>query len=170
MFRILSPSGKVYEFEKAIPICEVTVNLNGEKHHVFEKAKNLKVNPTGILLKSTEPGGGLWSPIANEVYVGNLPAPTVKVILSELTSQGYYDFTRMQYQQAEFLADVTIDEGASKPYTSDITNMIGITCEFDSPVKTQPVIANNFIIAKVNDAEHQDFMNEPEDGEEDEAL
>lgn len=150
MVKILSPTGVLCEIERAVPVCEAVVKINGVRQLFFERAKSLKVNPTGIALKVHADMIEPFDILPSELYIGNLPAEKIGVILSELAKQGYYDFTKQEYQQKEYIFDLAVDKGESLPFSSDITDLVGLPKFFN------PLCVNHLIPADLEQDEEEE--------------
>lgn len=126
MMRVLLPTGKLHKIECAKPVCESVVKMNGEYKFLFEIAKNLEVEPTGIALKISNDRKSTFVSTLEQVYIGNLTTEKVGSILSELMEKGYYDFTKIQFQHKNYMAELAFDKGESLPFSSDITVSFGM--------------------------------------------
>lgn len=119
ILKILSPKGNLLKIDKVARVAEKHFEFNGNERNLFEVAKNSKVPANGlafeIVSKTSEPF------FPQEIYVGNLKPEKVEEILNALLVQGYYDFTKLEFQTVKLEKDVVIDGGDSLPFSTDIT-------------------------------------------------
>lgn len=124
MIRILLPSGHLIETEHIAPLIEKVVEMNNDKRRLVEVAKNLDVEPNAVIIRINSKAcmhDGSKLQMLEDVVVGNLKPAKVKEIVREAVNQGYYDFTTLKYQDAQFVGDIVLDNGESLPYASDIS-------------------------------------------------
>lgn len=133
--RIVTPTGKVVNVCKVEPYVEVGFQINGVYSRETRPAKNMSFKPTALNISIDNHVNVLMT---QTVYIGNLPAEKVQQIIEELCVSGYYDFSKMKYQQ-DIYNKTVIDNGVSRPYF--IENMI--INPADNPIGS-PVFLNDF--------------------------
>ena len=114
--RIITPTGKVHKVCNAVPYAEKKEVFNGRVHVNTEVAMNMSVKPTGIKLSLEREPNDFSIP---SVYIGNLAPEKVQEILSALLKEGYYDFSKLEYQKVEnigFNSSMEIDGGKTLPF------------------------------------------------------
>lgn len=133
MMRVITPKGVLREVAEIVPVCEARYKFNGEQRRRVEIANNLYQSiPTGLVLRFQVHPFALGTGIDNgELFVGNLRTEQVADIQRELMSRGYFDFSTLVYQKAEWLKDTCYDQGSSMPYTSDFVRDL-YSCFFPS--------------------------------------
>lgn len=118
MLRIITPKGVLREAVHVLPVCELRNRFNKRVFRAVEFADGMDARPTALQIEfpsQTMPLEG-----AN-LFVGNLKPVTVKGIMQKLLTEGYYDFSTLEYQEAKILGETVFDDGVSQPYTSDYT-------------------------------------------------
>jgi len=132
--RIVTPKGVIRGIEVVVPVTEKRLMFNGEQRRFVDKAKDMSVCPTALALRFSfgtlsEFGG------STELFIGNLSPSQVKEIQQSLTKDGFFDFSGFEYQKARLLDKTVFDEGASNPYTSEITrDIVSYFTNFASPM------------------------------------
>lgn len=135
--RIITPTGKVVNVCKVEPYVEVGFQINGVCSRETRPAKNMSFKPTALNISIDTHVNPLMT---QTVYIGNLPAEKVQQIIEDLCVSGFYDFTKMEYQQDTY-KKIIIDNGVSRPYF--IENMIvDLTA---NPIGS-PVFLNDFTV------------------------
>lgn len=140
--KIITPRGNLIKIERVARVCEKRIDFNGEKRDLFELAKNTDVPATGLALKVVENTSNVFG--CQEIYIGNLKPETVNEVLKNLLTQGYFDFTQFEYQDAKEQKDIVLDDGVSKPFCSELTNTMLIRRNFtgDMELLEQPMYRN----------------------------
>ncbi len=113
--RIISPTGKVCKVLKVEPYAEKKDIFNGKSQRITELAISLDVRPTGVKCFLECARNDFAEPF---VYIGNLTPEKVQEILDALLKNGYYDFSRFEYQKKvnAFGENIKIDGGVTLPY------------------------------------------------------
>ena len=146
--RIISPTGKVLNVSKVVPLAETVVNFNGKKNLFVEEAISLEVKPSALKLFVQTEQIGMAYP---HIVVGNLTQEKREEIQQALLTEDCYDFSKMTYQkyrdELSFRPVPVIDGGISNPYYNEVC------MSFDMP------FGNNLMPNM--------FMPEEEEGEED---
>lgn len=120
--RIKMMSGQLVRVRKVVPVVERMLTFNGDKKFLMEKAKSLRERPTALAIEIEQNENTNFQPAFNqEVIYGNFSHTRVCEILDALGQEGYFDFSKFDYQMADFFGKIKLDGGASKPYTSEIT-------------------------------------------------
>ena len=119
MYKISRPTGKLLVAKRVIPVCDKVVDFNGKRRRLSEIAESLDSNPTGLILYIEELTTHVFQ--SNGIYIGNLKSTDVQDIMKSLLTEGYYDFSNWNYQTAKDVAKLVFDDGASLPFTSEIT-------------------------------------------------
>ena len=133
--RIITPTGKVHKVCNAVPYAEKKEVFNGKTRVNSEVAVNMNVKPTGIKFSLEREPNDFSIP---SVYIGNLAPEKVQEILSALLKEGYYDFSKLEYQKVEnigFNSSMEIDGGKTLPfYQENICDNSSIFSPFDGCV------------------------------------
>ena len=126
MARVLGATGRMFEAAAVVPVIEQRNSFNGSIERKFEVARNLDVNPNGLLfLKRAEDAGSCNIFEGNVIeYIGNISTEDVKEILSFMLVDGFYNFSEWNYQKEADMKDIKLDNGLSNPYSSAITNAL----------------------------------------------
>lgn len=136
MMKILTPTGSLIEVAKVEPIVEKRVQFNGSEVRLCQVAKDSKQNITGLYITS-EIDDSVFCASTN-ILVANLKPSLAEEIMQKLLSDGYYDFSALDYQaEPAGLNDYVYDTGVSKPYHLDglLLNACSPARSFDFPVK-----------------------------------
>ena len=136
MMKILTPTGSLIEVAKVEPIVEKRVQFNGSEVRLCQVAKDSKQNITGLYITS-EADDSVFCASTN-ILVANLKPSLAKEIMQKLLSDGYYDFSALDYQaEPAGLKDYVYDTGVSKPYYVEglPLHMYSPARSFDFPVK-----------------------------------
>lgn len=136
MIKILTPTGSLIEVAKVEPIVEERVQFNGSEVRLCQIAKDLKQNITGLYLSGVA-DDSVFCPSTN-ILVANLKPSLTEEILQNLLSDGYYDFSALDYQlKPTGLGNYVYDTGASKPYHLEglLLNACSPAESFDFPVR-----------------------------------
>lgn len=123
MLRIINPKGILTEIKKVIPVVEKLDNFNGKIKYRYEEATDLTVNPTALILHS-----GNMPDVFNsdsDIYLGNFTPQEVRKILNSLLVNGYYDFSQYKYQSFRSIDEVTVDNGKSLPFYTELHMLQG---------------------------------------------
>lgn len=123
MVKILSPNGKLFICGEVTPYCETKIPFNGREKFIYEPAVDMDVNPTAIVMKTSEDLNDEKFFVPHSLYVGNLSTEKVAEIMEKLLTDGYYDFSKLEYQKVREFECVSFDNGKSLPYTNDITSI-----------------------------------------------
>lgn len=114
--RIITPTGKVHKVCNAVPYAEKKEVFNGKTRVNSEVAVNMNVKPTGIKFSLEREPNDFSTP---SVYIGNLAPEKVQEILSALLKEGYYDFSKLEYQKVVnigFNSSMEMDGGKTLPF------------------------------------------------------
>lgn len=136
MIKILTPTGSLIEVAKVEPIVEERVQFNGSEVRLCQIAKDSKQNITGLYITS-ETDDSVFCASTN-ILVANLKPSLAEEIMQKLLSDGYYDFSALDYQaEPAGLKDYVYDTGVSKPYHLEglLLNACSPARSFDFPVK-----------------------------------
>lgn len=136
MMNIITPTGSLIEITKVEPIVEKRVQFNGSEVRLCQIAKDLKQNITGLYLSGVA-DDSVFCPSTN-ILVANLKPSLTEEILQNLLSDGYYDFSALDYQlKPTGLGNYVYDTGASKPYHLEglLLNACSPAESFDFPVR-----------------------------------
>lgn len=136
MMNIITPTGTLIEVVKVEPIVEERVQFNGSEVRLCQVAKDLKQNITGLYITS-EVDNSVFCEATN-FLVANLKPSLAEEILQNLLSDGYYDFSTLDYQlKPTGLGQYVYDTGASKPYHIEgmLLNAYNPARSFDFPVR-----------------------------------
>lgn len=136
MMKILTPTGSLIEVAKVEPIVEKRVQFNGSEVRLCQVAKDSKQNITGLYITS-EADDSVFCASTN-ILVANLKPSLAEEIMQKLLSDGYYDFSALDYQaEPAGLKDYVYDTGVSKPYHLEglLLNACSPARSFDFPVK-----------------------------------
>ncbi len=127
--RVMMPSGAIVSVLRATPITEKIISFNGEKRRFVGVARDMKREANGVLInvvgisKYTNQGSGdifdHFNPsnpctqqrtdeVWDDVVIGNLQNGQVQEIMRELCEKGYYDFSRLEYQNVEATGDLKL--------------------------------------------------------------
>lgn len=115
MYHILSPNGKLVTTNKIEPVIEKAFKLNGKQQRVAEVVDGFKNNPNAILVHVGD------NMMYEQLYIGNLKPEKVQEIMENLLRDGYYDFSKLQYQETKKMDKLCFDDGESLPYSSETT-------------------------------------------------
>ena len=134
--KMISPTGKLIGVSQAVPVVEKVFKFNGRVQRMSERAGVFKgVKPNAISIKTENCANFMFQ---NELIIGNLKTERVNTIMRSLLEKGYYDFSEMHFQTARTEEELVFDNGASLPYSSDITIMMNqnFCCHdnFGSPI------------------------------------
>ena len=159
MYKILGATGNLFLAEKARPVVEKVVKMNGETKRLIEVANGFEKNPTGLVIYGKQKNLGFgMSDSEDDIYIGNLTSTKIKSILQSLVKYGYYDFTSMRYQSAKRLSKVVFDDENHLPYTSEITidafpsQLISINCASNKlPHIPNTVVDNEMLFGNIED-------------------
>ena len=111
MYRILSPNGKLLTSRKIEPVIEKVIKMNGKQQRVSEFAEGFKNEPNAILISAD-------TELTHEqLYIGNLKPAKVQEIMETLLQDGYYNFSKMQYQDTRKVNKLVFDY---KWYTKNV--------------------------------------------------
>lgn len=135
MMNIITPTGTLIEVSKVEPIVEKRVQFNGSEVRLCQVAKDLKQTITGLYITS-EADASVFCASTN-FLVANLKPSLAEEILRNLLSEGYYDFSTLDYQlKPTALGQYVYDTGASKPYYIEgmLLNAYNPARSFDFPV------------------------------------
>ena len=126
MIRVLGATGRMYNAAAVVPVVEQRISFNGSTERKFEVARNLDVNPNGLMfLRRAEDVGNCNIYEGNVIeYIGNISSEDVREILSFILVDGYYNFSEWNYQQETDVKNIRLDNGLSNPYSSAITNAL----------------------------------------------
>lgn len=133
---IITPTGSLIEVTKVEPIVEKRVQFNGSEIRLCQIAKDSKQNITGLYLSGVA-DASVFCPSTN-ILVANLKPSLAEEILQNLLSDGYYDFSALDYQlKPTGLGNYVYDTGASKPYHLEglLLNACSPAMSFDFPVR-----------------------------------
>lgn len=136
MIKILTPTGSLIEVAKVEPIVEKRVQFNGSEVRLCQIAKDSKQNITGLYITS-DVNDSVFCESTN-ILVANLKPSLAEEILQKLLSDGYYDFSALDYQaEPAGIKDYVYDTGASKPYHLEglLLNACSPARSFDFPVR-----------------------------------
>lgn len=136
MMNIITPTGSLIEVAKVEPIVEKRVQFNGSEVRLCQIAKDSKQNITGLYITS-EVNDSVFCDSTN-ILVANLKPSLAEEILQKLLSDGYYDFSALDYQlKPSGLGQYVYDEGVSRPYHMEglLLNACSPAKSFDSPVR-----------------------------------
>lgn len=136
MIKILTPTGSLIEVAKVEPIVEERVQFNGSEVRLCQIAKDSKQNITGLYITS-ETDDSVFCASTN-ILVANLKPSLAEEIMQKLLSDGYYDFSALDYQaEPAGIKDYVYDTGVSKPYYVEglPLHMYSPARSFDFPVK-----------------------------------
>lgn len=118
MLRIINPKGILTEIKKVIPVVEKLDNFNGKIKYRYEEAIDMTVNPTALVLHNISMPDVFNSD--TDIYLGNFTPQEVKKILNSLLVNGYYDFSQYKYQSFRSIDEVTVDNGKSLPFYTEL--------------------------------------------------
>lgn len=173
--RVITPRGNLLKVDRVVRVVEKSVNFNGSTRQFFEVAKNIDVESTGIAMRVAEAGmSTVFGPY--EIYVGNLKPSVVEEIITTLTKEGYFDFTKFMYQNVESQSEVVLDGGDSIPFCSEFTNTgivrRGITS--NSELFERPLFGSNapnmFGNTYCSVSDYEEFCDLDEEGEDTEEI
>lgn len=116
MMRIITPNGKLKQVENVVPMCEMRFQFNGEKKRMIEIARGMDTEPTALQLQARSSRLDAFGHSCDHLLVGNLKPEKVKEIQRKLLTQGYFDFSELDYQKAGWTGDTVFDNGETKPY------------------------------------------------------
>lgn len=136
MIKILTPTGSLIEVAKVEPIVEKRVQFNGSEVRLCQIAKDSKQNITGLYITSDVDDSVFCE--STNILVANLKPSLAEEILQKLLSDGYYDFSALDYQaEPAGIKDYVYDTGASKPYHLEglLLNACSPARSFDFPVR-----------------------------------
>lgn len=136
MIKILTPTGSLIEVAKVEPIVEKRVQFNGSEVRLCQIAKDSKQNITGLYITSDVDDSVFCE--STNILVANLKPSLAEEILQKLLSDGYYDFSALDYQaKPAGIKDYVYDTGASKPYHLEglLLNACSPARSFDFPVR-----------------------------------
>ena len=136
MIKILTPTGSLIEVAKVEPIVEKRVQFNGSEVRLCQIAKDSKQNITGLYITSDVDDSVFCE--STNILVANLKPSLAEEILQKLLSDGYYDFSALDYQaEPAGIKDYVYDTGASKPYHLEglLLNTCSPARSFDFPVR-----------------------------------
>lgn len=117
MMRIISPRGQLLLIQRVQPMCEKTVLFNGENRIMMGRANDLSVKPTAVVMKLLDETTSWNCDIS--LVVGNLEPEMVVENIQTLCKKGYFDFSQLTYQKAEFSKRI-LDDGKSGAYAGFI--------------------------------------------------
>ena len=118
MLRIINPKGVLTKVKKIIPVVEKLDNFNGKIKYRYEEATDMTVNPTALILNGCSMPNAFT--LDSDIYLGNLTPQEVKKILNSLLVNGYYDFSQYKYQSFRSIDEVTVDNGKSLPFYTEL--------------------------------------------------
>lgn len=117
---ILTEKG-LYKLSECRTMCEYRYTGNGVKHRSLEEANKLEY-ANGIMFV-VETSTGNYFDGNKTFFIGNLSNEKVREILSTLNSEGYFDISEWQFQDApstinlsEYALGFLFDNGESLPY------------------------------------------------------
>ena len=124
MVRVLGSTGRMYNVAAVLPMVEQRISFNGRTERKLEVARSLDVNPNGLLLLKNADDVVNYNIFESDVieYIGNIATEDVREILAFMLTDGFYNFSDWEYQQAKAVKDIKLDNGLSNPYSSAITN------------------------------------------------
>lgn len=136
MMKILTPTGSLIEVAKVEPIVEERVQFNGSEVRLCQVAKDSKQNITGLYITSEADDSVFCA--STSILVANLKPSLAEEIMQKLLSDGYYDFSALDYQaKPAGIKDYVYNAGASKPYHLEglLLNACSPAKSFDFPVR-----------------------------------
>lgn len=136
MMKILTPTGSLIEVAKVEPIVEERVQFNGSEVRLCQVAKDSKQNITGLYITSEADDSVFCA--STSILVANLKPSLAEEIMQKLLSDGYYDFSALDYQaKPAGIKDYVYNAGASKPYHLEglLLNACSPASSFDFPVR-----------------------------------
>ena len=128
MMRIICPRGRLLLISEVQPVCEKAVLFNGENRIIMAKANDLSVKPTAVSMRLPDEKTSWNDCFDSEPVVGNLEPEKVVEIIRTLCKEGYFDFSQLTYQKAEFSQRI-LDNGKSGAYAGYI-NGAGYCSQF----------------------------------------
>lgn len=136
MMKILTPTGSLIEVAKVEPIVEERVQFNGSEVRLCQVAKDSKQNITGLYITSEADDSVFCA--STSILVANLKPSLAEEIMQKLLSDGYYDFSALDYQaKPAGIKDYVYNAGVSKPYHLEglLLNACSPASSFDFPVR-----------------------------------
>ena len=136
MMKILTPTGSLIEVAKVEPIVEERVQFNGSEVRLCQVAKDSKQNITGLYITSEADDSVFCA--STSILVANLKPSLAEEIMQKLLSDGYYDFSALDYQaKPAGIKDYVYNAGASKPYHLEglLLNACSPAKSFDFPIR-----------------------------------
>ncbi len=136
MMKILTPTGSLIEVAKVEPIVEERVQFNGSEVRLCQIAKDSKQNITGLYITSETDDSVFCA--STSILVANLKPSVAEEIMQRLLSDGYYDFSALDYQaKPAGIKDYVYNAGASKPYHLEglLLNACSPAKSFDFPIR-----------------------------------
>ncbi len=115
MYKLLLPGNQIMTFKGVVACVEKHVEFAGRKCRLTKRAgKKDKANL--LVFDDTVNADPFMNSLSNPVVIGNLAPEKVSEITEALLKDGYYDFSKVEFQDVEKYINLVVDNGVSLPY------------------------------------------------------
>ena len=166
LLKVLTPAGLLRTVEDVVPIIEERRTFNGQKRRIVEVCSD-RAEPNGVTLLCKNNMNYMPCQCSRELTIGNLKSEAVREIMRKLLSDGYYDFSQIEYQARVDTVDETeLDNGEGLSYTSDRIRCYCETGVFNFTFPQDPFSSTCFSVEAAEEDDEDNSFDEDSDEEE----